>query len=1170
MDNNQHTPMQNDNNEKERFLLKSFGITNLSIGNIKTVLLITIMIIIAGVGAYVSMPKEAFPELNIPEIYVGVAYPGVGPKDIEEKITKKIEKEINAIRGVDKIKSTSMYGYASIVTTFDFKITPEQALRKVKDAVDKARGDVNFPKDLPVEPNVFEMNFSEFPIMNINLSSDKYSQEEIHEFAKYLEDEIETVVKDEVSKVEIRGVQKKEVKVEVDKSEAESREISFDDIQGAITRFNKNISAGEIKDNGIARSMYVQGEITDLEQLREIPVKFENGKVTKLRHVATVSFGAEDTTSYAREFGKPVVMLDVIKRSGTNLLIAAEKIKKVIEKAYEENRIPKEVSYTITNDMSFKTQDQVANLENSIIFGVILVVLVLQLFLGLRSALFVGVAIPMSMFMSFMILDYMGITLNIMVLFSLVLALGMLVDNGIVVIENIYRQLNDGMKMFDAVKYGVGEIAWPIISSTATTVAAFIPLMMWPGIMGEFMQYLPLTLMIVLSSSLFVALVINPVLAILFMKKEEVRQPAKKIWMKFIIATIIGLALILSGVMTIGNLAVAWGLFVVFNHYVMNPGTDFFQKKLLPWTENFYRKFLLSALFKHPGKIFLGSFGLLILTFVIMGIKQPKVLFFPDNQPAYVNVFIEMPIGTDISKTNKTAGEAEDLIINFLSEKYGKAIYTTAKDTIPLINSVITQVGEGTSDPMAGPQMGNTPHKARITVAFAEAPYRGKYKSSDIMKEIDSLLNGKFDADVQVVVDKDPAGPPQEPPINIELYGDDYDSLIVEAEKMLVKLNSFGVEGIEKLRLDVETGKPELPIYTNLGMAGETDVSPAQIGMALRTSLFGADVSTFKIGDEEYDINVKYKDSLRRDVDALLTQKITYMNKRGEILQVPINTLIEKPVRTSTYSAVKHKRLDKVVTIYSKNKEGYNANEIVEELKLKLGDYQPGNGVSFKFTGQMEEQAKEMSFLGKALMIAVFLVFLIIVSQFNSISSPAVIMTSVVLSLIGVFLGLVIFNMEFVVIMTMIGIISLAGVVVNNAIVLIDFVILLLQRKREEMKLKEDEFLPIEIVVRLIAEAGAMRLRPVLLTAITTLLGLIPLAVGININFITLLSDYDPQFFIGGDNVMFFGPLSWTVIFGLSFATFLTLVVVPVTYLLIFRLKRWIYAKTNWSILKSY
>ena len=1165
----------NDTNEnktpdKERFLLKSFSITNLAITNIKTVLLITFMIAIAGMGAYVSMPKEAFPELNIPEIYVGIAYPGVGPKDIEEKITKKIEKEINTIKGVDKIKSTSMFGYSMVVTTFDFKITPEQALRKVKDAVDKARGDMNFPKDLPAEPNIFEMSFSEFPIMNINLRSDVYSQEEIHEFAKYLEDEIETEVKDEVSKVEIRGVQKKEVKIEVDKSAAESREISFNDIQMAIANNNKNISAGEIKDNGIARSMLVEGEIKDLLDLEDITVKVENGKTTKLKDIAKVSFGAEDTSSYAREFMQPVVMVDVIKRSGTNLLDAAAKTKAVIEKAYKENRIPKEVKYTITNDMSFKTQDQVANLENSIIFGVILVVLILQLFLGLRSALFVGIAIPMSMFMSFYILDTMGITLNIMVLFSLVLALGMLVDNGIVVVENIYRQLNDGMSMFDAVKYGVGEIAWPIISSTATTVAAFIPLMMWPGIMGEFMQYLPLTLMVVLTCSLFVALVINPVLAIIFMKKDETRQTAKRAWMKFLIASVLGLALVLSGSMTIGNLALFWAIFVVFNHYVMNPGTDFFQKKLLPATENGYRKLLISGLSKHPGKILGGSFLLLILSFIIMGVASPKILFFPDNQPAYVNVFIELPIGTDISATNRIAKDAEKKIYDHLMKKYKDAVFTNKHDTVPLINSLITQVGEGTSDPMAGPQMGNTPHKARITVAFAEAPYRGKYLTSTIMKEIDSLLEGQYEADVQIIVDKDAAGPPQEPPINIELYGDDYDTLIAEAEKMLIHLNSFNVEGIEKLRLDVETGKPELPIYTNRGMTGLMDISPAQIGMALRTSLFGADVSTFKIGDEEYDINVRYKDSTRKDIDALLSQKITFRNMKGQIVQVPINTLIDKPVRTSTYSAVKHKRLDKVVTIYSKNEEGTNANEIVEILKGKMKDYRPGNGVTFKFTGQMEEQAKEMGFLSKALLIAVFLVFLIIVTQFNSISSPAVIMTSVVLSLIGVLLGLVIFRMDFVIIMTMIGIISLAGVVVNNAIVLVDFIILLLQRKREEMKLKDDEFLPMNVVIQSIGDAGAMRLRPVLLTAITTLLGLIPLAIGININFITLLSDYDPQFFIGGDNVMFFGPLSWTVIFGLTFATFLTLVVVPVTYLLIFRLKRFIYNKTKWGLLKSF
>jgi multidrug efflux pump subunit AcrB len=556
----------------------------------------------------------------------------------------------------------------------------------------------------------------------------------------------------------------------------------------------------------------------------------------------------------------------------------------------------------------------------------------------------------------------------------------------------------------------------------------------------------------------------------------------------------------------------------------------------------------------------------------------PKVLFFPENEPAYVNVFLEMPVGTDILKTNETTKKAEEIISKTLS-KY-KDVYmvgekqlgdTVVADTFRLVSSIIAQVGEGTSDPMEGPSMGNTPHKARITISFAEAPFRKGNKTSEIMKEIDRALEGQFPADVRIVVAKDNAGPPQQPPINIELTGDDYDSLIVEAEKLRDYLAETKTAGVDELKLDVETGKPELPIEVDREIARRMDVSTAQIAMTLRTALFGKDISTYKIGDEDYDINLRYKEDFRNNPQALMDQKITFRDMlSGQLVQVPIRTVIKEPHKTSSYSSVKHKNLDKVVTVFSNVSEGYNPNEVVDSLKSKLKNYKSGNNVSFKFTGQQEDQAKEMAFLGNALLFALFLVFLIIVAQFNSISSPAIIMTSVVLSLIGVFLGLVIFQMDFVIIMTMIGIISLAGVVVNNAIVLIDYTILLINRRREELKTPEDENLAMTEVIECIAEAGRTRLRPVLLTAITTLLGLIPLAMGININFITLYSDYDAQFFIGGDNVMFFGPLSWTVIFGLSFATFLTLVVVPIIFLLLYRSKVKLYKRTKWKLLKTY
>ncbi|HRJ35437.1 MAG TPA: efflux RND transporter permease subunit, partial [Flavobacteriales bacterium] len=1102
-------------------------------------------------------------------------YPGAGPKVIEDKITRKIEKEVNTIRGVDKIKSTSIFGYSTIIVEFNFDVTPEQGLRKVKDAVDKARGDKDFPRDLPAEPNVFEMNFSEFPIMNINLSGN-YSVDELTEFGEFLEDEIEKI--EEISKVEIRGVQKKQVSISINKFEAESRMVSFGDIENAITSENMTMSGGEVKMSGIARDVRVEGEFASLEEIRNIIVKRDYYNIVRLRDVAEVTFGDEDTTSFARQNMKPVVMLDVIKRSGTNLLEASDKIFDVVNEAKAKGRIPSDLELTYTNDMSFKTRDQVSSLENNIISGVILVVLILQLFLGLRSALFVGVAIPMSMFLSFIILNVMGVTLNIMVLFSLVLALGMLVDNGIVVIENVYRLTNEGYSLFDAVKYGVGEIALPIISSTATTVAAFIPLALWPGLMGEFMQYLPLTLMIVLSSSLFVALVINPALAILLMKTVEERPALAKVIRNAMIGFGLGLLLLLLGKFTLGNLALTFGALVLINYYFLDAATNFMQNKLLPTLERRYRAFLEYALVKRPLTIFLSTIAMLFLSFMLVGVFQPKVLFFPENEPAYVNVFVELPVGTDIRLTNEITKSAE-LIIDSTLAKYDDVIMLAEKplgdtvvvDSFRLVSSMIAQVGEGTSDPMEGPSMGNTPNKARITISFAEAPYRQGHRTSDIKREIEQALEGRFPADVKIVVAKDAAGPPQQPPINIELYGDDYDSLIVEAENMRTFLDLQNVPGVDELKLDVEIGKPELPIEVDREVARRLDVSTAQVAMTIRTALFGKDVSTYKIGDEDYDINVRYKEDYRHDLQALLDQKITFRDMlSGKLVQVPIRTVILPPKNKSSYSAVKHKNTDRVVTIFSNVKEGENPTEIVNQLKEKLTSYNVGNNVSWKFTGQQEDMEKEMKFLSGALMIAVFMVFLIIVAQFNSISSPAIIMTSVILSLIGVLLGLIIFQMDFVIIMTMIGIISLAGVVVNNAIVLIDYTILLINRRREELGIGEDENLPMDEIVDCIAKAGGTRLRPVMLTAITTLLGLIPLAVGINVNFITLYSEYDAQFFIGGDNVMFFGPLSWTVIFGLTFATFLTLVITPIVFLLIHRLKVRLYKRTKWKLLKTY
>ncbi|MBN4072916.1 efflux RND transporter permease subunit [Crocinitomix catalasitica] len=1143
---------------------KEFGISTWAVNNRKTVYLLTFIILLGGIGSYNSMPKENFPELQIPEIYVGIAYPGNSPEIIADKISEPIEKELNAIKNVDEILSTSIDGFSSIRVKFDFSVTAKEGLQEVKDAVDRARSKKEFPNDLPVEPNIFEMDISQMPIMNINLSGD-YSIQQLNEYAEILEDMVENL--DEISEVDIRGTQEMEMKIEVDNQKAAAVDVSFGDIQTAIRQENVTMSGGEYLDGKTRRTIKFESEFKTAEEIENVIVKQENYKPVYLKNIATVTFADADTTSYARERGATVVMLDVKKRSGQNLLDASDKIHALLADVKKNKIIPEGVNISVTNDQSGQTREMVDNLVNSVIFGVLLVVGVLLFFLGLRNAIFVGVAIPLSMFMSFLILSSMGVSLNVMVLFSLVLALGMLVDNGIVVVENVQRLMEEGHEPFYAVKKGVGEVAWPIIASTATTLGAFIPLALWPGIMGEFMKYLPMTLMIVLGSSLFVALIINPVLTAMWMRVDHGAGEKKKplIWSGIFI--VFGLLLIPVSAGW-SNIFLIIGFLVVFSMFVLNPATAWFQRKFLPALERVYEKILNFALAKRrPIGFFLGTIGMLFMSFVFVGIFTPKVLFFPEGQPKYVNIFIQHPIGTDINVTNETTKEIERILDEEILTEY--IADTVGKDFDQwIIQSIIAQVGAGTSDPAQGPVMGNTPHRSRITINFAEFKNRGKYSTSDIKDEISRGLKNRFPADVQVSVEPNQEGPPQGAPINIEISGEvNYDQLIEEAESIRLFLDRKNVKGVDQLKLDVETGKPELAITIDREQARLFNTSTSQIANTIRTALFGSDISTYKKGDKTYDIAVRFNQEDRNDIDQLLNQKITFMNNKGLFLRIPIRSLIEEPEPTTSYSSVVHKDLIPVVTCYSNISEGENPNEVVQELKDLMVEYASGHeipgGIEYSFTGQQEEQAKEMAFLSKALLIALFIILLVIVAQFNAFSSPVIIMFAVIFSLIGVLMGEVIFQMDFVIIMTMIGIISLAGVVVNNAIVLIDYTNILRGRKRDELGMGEFDQLSVPDLIQIIIAAGKTRMRPVLLTAITTVLGLFPLAVGLNIDFTTLLTEYDSNFYLGGDNTMFFGPMSWTIIFGLSFATFLTLIVIPVMYLLFYRFKLWLFKITG-------
>lgn len=1119
-----------ENQNKKELIVREFGLSSLSINNRTSVIIITIIIVIMGLYSYVTIPKESFPEVVIPTIYVGTPYPGNSPIDMENLITRPIEKELKSISGIKKITSTSVQDYSTIIVEFNPEEDISKALQDVKDAVDKSKSEL--PTDLDSDPNVMDIDLTEMPILYINISGD-YSINELKNYAEYLEDEIEKL--SEVSKCEIKGALDREIRVDADIYKMEAVEVSFQDISDAIAAENVTLSGGNILTNEFRRSLRVDGEFKTVDEIEDVIVKDEDFRIVYVKDVATVTDSYKERTSYSRSNRLPVITVDVVKRSGENLLITAEKIKDIIALAKME-RFPENLDITITNDQSKFTKSMVNNLENSIITGVILVTLVLMFFMGLRNALFVGIAIPLSMFMAFIMLSAIGYSANMMVLFGLILALGMLVDNGIVVVENIYRLMQEGYSPIKAAKEGVGEVAMPIITSTATTLAAFLPLAFWGGIMGQFMKYLPITLIIVLSSSLFVALVINPVLTSLLMKVEEKKVSRTKSFIIALTFALVSIPFYMIGSNSLANILILVALGVPFNLFVLNPGVKWFQYKLLPRMENLYSKTIRYALTGPKPYLFLGgTFALLILSIMWFRASQPKVSLFPESDPNYINIFIEKPIGIDIEETNAFTEKIEDEIV-ILLKPYDFAI-----------ESFIAQVGEGASDPnqMGGQQ--ETPNKSMITVSFVEYEFRNGVDTKQIMEEIRQKLANY--PGVQITIDKDATGPPVGKPINIEISGENFERLIRVANGVMNTINDENILGIQELKSDLETGKPELLVNIDRDKARRFGLSTYAIATELRTALFGQEISKFKDGEDEYPIQLRLMDKYRYDVDALLDKKVTFRDNKGNLKQIPISSVASLEY-SSTYGSVKRKDLDRMISIYSNINEGYNANEVVNELKLLLSNYELPDGYSLKFTGEQEEQQESSEFLMRALIIAIFSIFLIIVAQFNSISSPFIIMASVLLSTIGVFIGLVIFNMDFIIIMTGIGIISLAGVVVNNAIVLIDYTNLVRQRRRLELGLHDNEYLSMKDMIETIRIAGKTRLRPVLLTAITTVLGLIPMAIGMNINYITLFSDFDPQFYVGGDNANFWGPMAWTVIFGLIFATFLTLVIVPVMYLI--------------------
>lgn len=1134
----------------KEFLFSSWAIEH------RTVIYVIMSIFfILGISSYFSMPRETFPEINDTKVFVSTIYPGNTAEDIERIITDPLEEALKGVSNMVEIRSTSSEDFSVIDIEFDENITIDDAKQKVKDLVDGVKAGPDWPifNNAKVEPNIFELDFSELqPILNISLIGD-YPIEQLKVYAERLEGRIEQLP--QIKEVNIRGIQVFEVEVAVDIYKMTAAKVSFNDILGAISRENSTISSGNIVMGGQRRNIRLTGEIENPEDLKEFVVKTDGGPVY-LGDLAEISFKEKETTSFARSFGKKAVLLDVVKRGGKNLILASQDIRKITDKP-QEIGMPSDLEITISNDQSSMTLDQISELVNSIIFGILLVVTVLMFFLGFRNALFVGFAIPMSMFMSFMILAALGYTMNTMVLFGLVMGLGMLVDNGIVVVENVYRLMEkEGLSRIAAAKAGIGEIAFPIIVSTATTIAAFVPLGAWPGLMGEFMIYFPITLSVVLGSSLIVAIFFNSMLVSQFMEIKEREISTKSLWRLTFFMGGLGVLLLFGSpsVRIFGNLMILTPLlFWSYKLFIKN-WAQIFQNTFLVRLENSYRKFLSFALSGYKPILFLaGTFFLLFTSFALMGIFPPKVEFFPENQPKQILVFIEYPEGTSIEKTNKTTKQIEAEIFEVINRpQYNNGDFNL------LVESAVAMVGEGAGNPFI--DNGNTnelPHKGRVILTMREFKMRAGVLSEDLRKDIQTQLDGKFPG-VSISVEKDANGPAAGYPITIEITGKEYLALIQTAQNMKDYLNRVNIAGVEELKIDVNKNKPGIKLNIDREKAGALGVSASQIGQLLRTSLFGSKAGVFKKEGDDYDINVRFNKATRYDKNALFNQNIIFRDQAtGRIKEIPVSALVETE-NTTSFNAIKHRELTRVVTLYSSVLAGYNANAVVERVKNALSNYDLTQGISYKFSGEIEEQEKNMSFLSNALLAALGLILLLLVFQFNSISKPLIILLSIFLSFTGVFLGLIAFQMPFVILMTMMGIIALAGIVVNNGVVLLDYTQLLIDRKRDELNIAPGVLLEKKEAILAIIEGGTARLRPVILTAITTVLGLIPLAIGLNIDFFSLFSEWDPKIYIGGDNVIFWGPLAWTVIFGLTFATFLTLVIVPATFSIVYSIKLWI------------
>ncbi len=1104
---------------------KEFFASSWAIDNRTSIYVLTVIVTLAGIFSYINIPKERFPDIVIPTIFVSTIYPGASPADMENLVTKQMEKRIKSINGVKKMTSNSIQDFSNIIIEFNTNVDVAEAKQKVKDEVDKSKRDL--PSDLKNPPTVQEIDFSEMPIMYLNISGN-YDLNKLKKYADEIKDRVEGMK--EITRVDIVGALNREIQVNVDMFKMQSANLTLDDIDRALAYENMTISGGNISMDGMKRSLSVSGEFKNAEQMKNIILRSMSGATLHLKDIAEVKDGFAEKESYARLEHKNVITLNVLKRSGENLIDASDKVRSIVEDL-KATSFPLGLKITVTGDQSELTRTTLHDLINTIIIGFLLVLIVLMFFMGVTNAFFVALSVPLSVFLAFLILPGIGFSLNMIVLFSFLLALGIVVDDAIVVIENTHRIFANGkIPIQKAAKIATGEVFLPVLTGTLTTLSPFLPLAFWPGIIGKFMFFLPITLIITLLASLVIAYIINPVFAVSFMKPHEdnndplvIKKKNKSLKATTIILLSISLLIYIWGNIGLGNFGVFLWLTVLLNRFVLQKATFNFMSKTWPRVQNIYKKILTWALIGiRPALLLVSTIILLFISILAVIIRNPNIETFPAGEPHFAYVYINTPVGTHQSVTDS------------ITELVEKKVYAVIGEHNPMVESVISNVAVGATDPSGGDKSVSS-NKGKVTVAFVDMAKRNGGSTRNVLDSIRKVVKGI--PSVQITVDKEANGPPVGKPINIEISCDDFDLLIASSQGIINYLDSLQIPGVEELKSDLVVSKPEVVIDIDRERANREGISTAQIGMTLRTSLYGKEVSKFKEENDEYPIMLRLKDEQRNNISELLNLKITYrdMNMGGAIRSVPLSSVAS--IRyINTYGGITRKNQKRVVTVYSNILTGFNSQEVVRNVTAAAATYKLPKNVSINLTGELEQQKETGAFLGNAMLLSILLMVLILVIQFNSFGKTLIILSEILFSIIGVLLGIAITGMSFSVVMTGVGIVALAGIVVRNGILIIEFTDLL---RSQGMPAREA-----------IIEAGKTRMTPVILTATATMLGLFPLAVGMNIDFVTLFTHLNPHIWFGGDSVAFWGPLSWTIIFGLSFATFVSLILVPAMYMI--------------------